>query len=660
MAIRGRRAPRFRRAPGFGPLGLVALLYSAAALVSAWPGLASFGSAYLAGGAEGYGETAPGDHGQVVYRFWLLGHQLAAWHAPWRDPYSFQPLVEPQAALGGWPFGLPFWPLEAVFGPVLAWNLLLLATVVAGGLLAYAWLRALDLGFVPALVGGLAFAIAPYRLAQSADHLLGWIAIFLPLSLLAVERARAAPTRRSAHAWGALAAVALVSFPLSGQLHLALGVLPFVAAYAAVRFHPLPAMWIAGGVVASAAAGLALRYTVVEGSRLADRRSLSSVDAYSAEALDFLNRFHTAPSEELVYLGWLTLMLAVAGLAVLLQARRGLGILLGLALLVPVLIAFGTNLPLYAPLRSVVPPLQSARVPGRFMPIADLALAALAAFALAALLERVPRRSALVGVAAFLLVAADLTVMPFAPTPADRSNEAYAAARRSPPGRILEVPTFDPGRQEGSVYDLYTLQARREKPTGYSTLAPEAAFDFYYRFGRVSCGVWLDGDRDRLDALGVEQVLFHRGLFRSGVPGGWFAWRGVLAAGYRPVARDGAVTLLGPNGRADLSNPFGEPAREEPYFCRGWIDRRTSEPQAPFWVWGQGVLTLDFVAPRPTTATLWLDGHRERRFAIAKTDTIRVPLTGEHWHPLLVEIPGIYETDPPYGLRLTRISFPWH
>ena len=419
-------------------------------------------------------------------------------------------------------------------------------------------------------------------------------------------------------------------------------------------------MWVAGGVVASAAAGLALRYTVVEGSRLADRRSLSNVDAYSAEALDFLNRFHTAPSEELVYLGWLTLALAITGLAVLVRARRGLGILLGLALLVPVLIAFGTNLPLYAPLRSLVPPLQSVRVPGRFMPIADLALAALAAFALAALLERVPRRRALVGAAAFLLVAADLTVMPFAPTPADRSNAAYAAARRSPPGRILEVPAFDPGRQEGSVYDLYTLQARRERPTGYSTLAPEAAFDFYYRFGRVSCGVWLDGDRRRLDALGVEQLLFHRGLFRSGVPGGWFAWRGVLAAGYRPEVRDGAVTLLGPNGRADLSNPFGEPAREEPYFCRGWIDRRTSEPQAPFWVWGPGVLTLDFVAPRPTTATLWLDGHRERRFAIAKTGTIRVPLTGEHWHPLLVEIPGIYETDPPYGLRLTRISFPWH
>ena len=149
------------------------------------------------------------------------------------------------------------------------------------------------------------------------------------------------------------------------------------------------------------------------------------------------------------------------------------------------------------------------------------------------------------------------------------------------------------------MYDLYAMQARRERPTGYSTLAPEAAFGFYYRFGRVSCGVWLDSDHSRLDALGVEQLLFHRGLFRGGVPGGWFAWRGVLAAGYRPEVRDGAVTLLGPNGRADLSNPFGEPAREEPYFCRGWIDRRTSEPQAPFWVWGSGVLTLDFVAPAP-------------------------------------------------------------
>jgi hypothetical protein len=77
-------------------------------------------------------------------------------------------------------------------------------------------------------------------------------------------------------------------------------------------------------------------------------------------------------------------------------------------------------------------------------------------------------------------------------------------------------------------------------------------------------------------------------------------------------------------------------------------------------VWGPGLLTLDFVAPRPTTATLWLDGRRERRFAVAKRGAIRVRLTGERWHPLIVEIPGLYDTAPPYGLLLARISFPWH
>ena len=48
-----------------------------------------------------------GDHLQSVYRFWLVGHQLEQGEAP-GGIYSFQPIVEPQTVLGGWPFGLPF------------------------------------------------------------------------------------------------------------------------------------------------------------------------------------------------------------------------------------------------------------------------------------------------------------------------------------------------------------------------------------------------------------------------------------------------------------------------------------------------------------------------------------------------------------------------
>ena len=86
----------------------------------------------------GAGEPPAGDHLQSVYRFWLVGHQLGHGRAPWKDPYSFQPIVEPQTVLGGWPFGFLFWPPDALFGPVIGWNLLNLT--IAFWLLRRTWL----------------------------------------------------------------------------------------------------------------------------------------------------------------------------------------------------------------------------------------------------------------------------------------------------------------------------------------------------------------------------------------------------------------------------------------------------------------------------------------------------------------------------------------
>ena len=89
-------------------------------MVATAPAIGSLPSAFIAAGADGYGEAAAGDHLQSVYRFWLVGHQLERGAAPWSDPYSFQPLADPQTILAGWPFGIPFWPLDAAFGPVVA------------------------------------------------------------------------------------------------------------------------------------------------------------------------------------------------------------------------------------------------------------------------------------------------------------------------------------------------------------------------------------------------------------------------------------------------------------------------------------------------------------------------------------------------------------
>src|SRR6185436_19060478 len=513
MDVRDGRGARLRRALGRRSLAFVTVLYAAAAVAATWPAIGSFGSAFMASGGEGYGEPPAGDHLQAVYRLWLVGHQLANGAAPWEDPYSFQPLAEPQTVLAGWPFGLLYWPLGALFGPVVAWNLLLLGTIVAAGLVTYLWLRALNLGPWAAAIGGLAFAVAPYRLDQSASgHLLGWASLFIPLALLGIERARVAGTRRRTHGWGALTAAALASIALSGQLHLALGAIPFVLAYALVRRGQVALVWTLGGALAAAAVGLAVRYTLIAGSAEDQGRSLSDVRKFQAEWIDLFNRWHRPGSEEFVYFGWLTPVLAVIGVLVLWRGRRWLALLLGLGAIVPILLALGTNLPTYSVLWHALPPLRFPRVPERFMPIADLALAALLAFAVAELVRRAGRRGLAVAAGLLVLVALDLGTQPVSATAADPDNEAYAGLE---PGRILDLPLFDPGIHYGSVYDYYELQTQRERPQGYNTLAPRSAYSFAFTYDGISCGVWLPGDEATLERLRVTNVLLHAGVYEQ-------------------------------------------------------------------------------------------------------------------------------------------------
>jgi hypothetical protein len=598
----------------------------------------------------GAGEPPAGDHLQSVYRFWLVGHQFERGRAPWKDPYSFQPIVEPQTVVGGWPFGFPFWPLDAAFGPVVAWNLLLLGTIVAGGLLTYWWLRSVDLGLFPAAIGGLAFAIAPYRLEQSAGHLLGWVAVFLPLSLLGIERARLAVTAGRVHAWGALAALAVGSIALSGQLTLALGAVPFVLAYAFVRFERRPFTWALAGCLVAAGIGLAIRYTLIAGSPEETGRSLGELRHYSAEGTDFLNRWHAPRSEEFVYLGWLTPALALAGLAFLARRRRGLAAFLAAASVVPVLLALGTNLPGYATVWRHFPPLHFTRVPGRFLPVADLALAALAAFACAALLARAGKRATAAGMALLVLVALDLTMQPLSATAADPGNAVYRALAAAPPGRVLELPLFEPGVHYGSVYDYYQLQAAREHPGGYSTLAPDEAFRFYFSHNRLNCGVLLPGDASALDKLGINRLLFHRGVYEQAHRrGAWFAWRSLSGLGFGAAAQDGAVTLFAP-GMRRATPPIAEPPRFRPVLCSGWRGRTMLDRQATIWLYGEGALMLHLHAPTPMRVRILADGQLADQRTFSGEVVAATTLVGMRWHPLLL-------IASQEGLRLGEITF---
>jgi hypothetical protein len=626
------------------------------------PASASFAGAFIADGADGDGEPAAGDHLQAVYRFWLVGHQLTRGSAPWVDPYSFQPLVEPQVVLAGWPFGLAFWPLDAAFGPVVAWNLLLLGTTVAAGLLTYGWLRELDLPPAGAFLGGLAFALAPYRLAQSGVHLLGWIAVLLPLALFAYERSRRAERGAAAHLWGALVAVSLVSIPLSGQLHLALGAVPFLALYVAVRPKLVAAAWAGAGLAAAVAAGLAIHLAIVRESAEGEGRSLQEVGEFSASAWDLVSRWLPTQPERFVYLGWLLPVLAVVGAVVLWRSgRRALTAVLGAAAVVPPLLALGTNLPIYELLWDAFPPLRFPRVPGRLMPIADLAVAALAAVAAARLVAAAGRRAALAAGALVVLVAADLLVFPLGSSSADPGNEAYAALRSEPPGRVLELPLFEPGIHYGSVYDYFQLQAPRERPGGYSTLVPREAYDFYFLRNRLSCGVWLPGDEETLADIGVRYVTFHAGMYEQGrVPGAWFGWQGLVENGFSPAARGGRVTLFARTGQAALPVPVPEPTDGKPLFCEGWNGRVMDERQAPFWIHGTGALQLVVSAPEATPATVWVDGEIAGRITVdaGTTVEVEVELMDDGWHAVVLEVPRLLEATPPQGLELESLAGP--
>jgi len=409
----------------------------------------------------------------------------------------------------GWPFAALYGPLQAVVGTVAGWNIFVLLTYLGAGGLAALWLRTLGLPLGAALAGGLAFTLAPYRVAQSTGHLLGPVSMLLPLALYGVERRRA---------W--LAAAALASIPLSGQVHLTLGAIPFVLAYALARRRP----WV--GAVAAGAGVLGGVVVWALSLRDAAERPFSEVERYSATLGDFVTR-DAGQFERFVYLGWLTPLAAVAGLVGLCWFNtslrsRALATVLGLGALVPCLLALGSNLPGYGLLWRHTP-FHATRVPERLLPIACLCIAALIAVAIACVDSTLSRSRLLAGVAV-ALVAADLWVPLYDPLNADEGNAVYAQVADAPPGRLLEVPPLPPDSYAGSVYLYYAMQAPRERPAGYSTVAPREAALVLRRLGRCP------GAR-QLDELGVRFVTVHG--IELCPPSGRLLARGNGVASYR-------------------------------------------------------------------------------------------------------------------------------
>ena len=638
MALRHGRGAGLRRAASRRAsfVAIAVVLFVGAGVASTWPAILHARSYFLSGGAPSHGEASPGDHLQTLYHYWLVGHQLEHGRAPWRDPYSFQPEAAPQPNFAGWPYGLLFWPLGAAFGLMGGWNVLQIVLYVLAGAVTCAWLLELGLPRGPALAGGLAFEIAPYRVQQSVGHLLGPISILLPLALWTFERAR-----RGSRWWLVASSLALASIPLSGQVHLALGVIPFFLVYAVCRTRePRLLLGAAVAILAAIGAGVLVRQTLIVGSTQSGGRSLDEISVYSAHIGDFLSRHVGAGrSEQFVFLGWATPLLALLGLLLLLRARRyALAAVLAAGVLVPMLLALGTRTPLYSVVWHALPPFRFPRVPERLMPIACVCLAALVAFAVAR------GRHVLVAALAVAVLLVDLHARVYGKS---AGGDPVAAAPTAA-GRLLELPVFDPTAGQGSVYLWYDTAATRERPGGYATTAPKAAKRLTDRLHRLNCGDWSGETGRTLRRLDVNAITLHRGLYAGSraVPDtSWFAWRGLLAHGWTLQKTTGAVWLFERRG-IGLLPALVEPPHEHPVFCQGWYGdtgsgRYMSETHAPFWIYGSGNVRLRF-APSPLRP---------------KVKVYRGAKVG--WHLVTVDVPHLVrapDTMRKVGLKLLHVS----
>jgi hypothetical protein len=142
------------------------------------------------------------------------------------------------------------------------------------------------------------------------------------------------------------------------------------------------------------------------------------------------------------------------------------------------------------------------------MAVACLSVAALVAIAVAHV------RRTIVVAAALALLFVDLRVHVYGAAAADEHNSAYAALRAAPPGRLLELPIFFPDLHYGSVYVYYDMQARRERPVGYSTVAPLAAYRPIATLFSANCGRLDNVQVATLRQLGVRYLAVHGALFR--------------------------------------------------------------------------------------------------------------------------------------------------
>lgn len=412
-----------------------------------------------------------------------------------------------------------FW---AGVSPILIYNVLLVGGIALSGFAMFVLARHVTGSHRAALVSGVIFTVAPYRIEHFMHLELQW-AMWMPLAFWAIHRTFETRAWRFGLLAGLFVWLQLLSSVYYG-VFLAAACVALVLLLSATRpgdaLGALPTL-VAGGIVAAMGAA-PYAWPYLQAARTM-ARTPAEVAAYSATWWSYL----ASPPQSLLWSwtsslggpelrlfpGAVAILLALT--AVLLRPRRIVAVYAVLAL-VAIDLSLGSNGYTYSWLLDRVDVLHGLRAPARFGIIACSAVAILAGFGAQAVEERLraagSRAAVSMAEALTILVAIDgatsgMWIMNAPYQPASVFN-VYKSIRALGPGPVLELPLprLDalPGHE--ATFMLWSTAHWHPLVNGYSGYYPHEYSQTVSRIERFPD----DQSIAQLTNIGVRYIVVHR------------------------------------------------------------------------------------------------------------------------------------------------------
>lgn len=483
----------------------------------------------------------------------LLGSVLLGWdadrfrhafHGLWDAPYLFphhHTLAYTEHLVGIALFTAPIdWLSD---NPILAYNVAYIGSYALAGFGMFLLARDLWGRTDAALLAGLAFAVTPYRVAQTT-HLQVLINGWMPIALWALHRYFASGARR----WLAVFAAAYAVLGLSNGYYLYFFLVPIAVATGVELLWPrLPRVRLVADLamaalaVAIVIAPVAWVYYSLQRSR-GFVRSFDELPSLSAQLFDYFRIGYGAwtwggllqpgGGERELFQGFVAMAFALVGACTVARpnaeapVRGSWSRAVGTYLVITVLAVWlsmgpGAGRP-YTLLFYIVPGFSGLRVPARLAAVVIVGLAVLAGAGFTWIFERLSRRTAAavaIALAAIMVVEGQHSggTLSEVGSPGRKTWEraAYDWLRDSPPGAVLEldVTRMNDFHPFTTMYQLNTLRHRHPIVNGYAGWPSELQEFLGDGVSPVHEPGHIGDVLRGLRAIGVRYVLLHESTF---------------------------------------------------------------------------------------------------------------------------------------------------